>query len=56
MYLGLIHIVNADEHRYRLEHADGEHHSGIRPQVIHWLSKIFWGSQNEPDEKTGTQK
>jgi hypothetical protein len=56
MYLGLIHIVNAHEHRYPVEHADGEQHSGVLPQVTHWLSKIFLRSQSKLDGKSGKQK
>jgi hypothetical protein len=56
MYLGLIHIVNAHEHRYPVEHVDGEQHSGVLSQVMHWLSKIFRGRQNELDGKPGKQK
>jgi hypothetical protein len=43
MYLGLIQVVNADlQHRYPAERADGGAHSGgVRPQLRHWLGKIF---------------
>jgi hypothetical protein len=56
MYLGLIHIVNSHEHQYPVEHADGERHSGVLPQVMHWLNKIFRRSQNALDAKPGKQE
>ena len=56
MYLGLIHVENAHQHRHPVEHADGERHSGVLSQAMHWLSKIFRVSQNPLDAKPSKQK